>query len=202
MKYLPLQPDKAPGADKLYKSKMRCCCHPVNSMFFGVVACPCPDLNFDGKIHIKHVCISRIATRMYTNTSFSHEISINIMLKNGQWGELADYENNDWKSSKIIALIAEHYSLTEEIENWLELQYKSHTKGQKHSSKIVTIKNDDIIFSGKYKYVNEASNSRNILLTTLKLVIRNKRGDLIYEDCSCDLNFMKKAMVGVGENVR
>ena len=171
-------------------------------MFLGVVARPRPELNFDGKIHIERVCTSRIATRMCTNTSFSHEIPINIMLKNGEWKQLADYENDKWQSKEIIALIAEHYSLTEEIENRLELQYKSHTKGHRHSSKIVTIKNDDIIFSGKYKYVDEAGASRDIQLTDLKLVVRNKKGDLIYEDCSCDSNFMKKAMVRVGEKLR
>ena len=58
LKYLPLQPGETPGADKLYKSKMRCCCHPVKSMFLGVVARPRPELNFDGKIHIEHVCTS------------------------------------------------------------------------------------------------------------------------------------------------
>ena len=83
LKYLPLQPGEAPGADKLYRSKMRCRRHPVKSMFLGVVARPRPDLNFDGKIHIERVCKTRPLTRMCTHTSFSNDICINLMLKKG-----------------------------------------------------------------------------------------------------------------------
>ena len=39
-------------------------------------------------------------------------------------------------------------------------------------------------------------------LTDLKLVVRTMRGNLIHEDCSCNLKFMKEAMVRVWEKLR
>ena len=136
LKHLPLQPGEAPGSDKLYRSKMRCRCHPVKSMFLGVVARPRPHLHFDGKIHIERFSKTRPSTRMCTHTSFSHDICINLMLKKGQWMDLADFKNDDWTTAEVLSLIAEHYNLTEDVEKRLELQYNSHTKGELHGKKL------------------------------------------------------------------
>ena len=50
--------------------------------------------------------------------------------------------------------------------------------------------------------MDEMGASCDLQLTDLKLVVRTMRGNLIDEDCSCDLNFMKEAMVREGEKLR
>ena len=55
IKRLPLQPGEEEGDDLIPQPKMRSRCHPIKSMFMGVVGRPREDKNFNGKIYLERI---------------------------------------------------------------------------------------------------------------------------------------------------
>ena len=54
-------------------------------MFMGVIAPPCPEHNFDGKICIKQISREETTKQKSHNQHFSYSYIINNEIKNGEW---------------------------------------------------------------------------------------------------------------------
>ena len=57
-------------------------CYPVKVMYLGVVACPNPEHDFDGRVFLKHISNREPAQRTSRNKKFSVDIDVNKEIKN------------------------------------------------------------------------------------------------------------------------
>ena len=65
--------------------------HPTKVIFLAVVSCPIEGKNFNGKIYLKRVSDTEIYKRKTLCEKFSHQISVNKIVKN-EWHKCIDKE--------------------------------------------------------------------------------------------------------------
>jgi hypothetical protein len=85
LKHLPRAPFEEEGIDNLRPRKVISRCHPVKTMFMGIVTAPLDEHNFSGKIRI--IRLSK-QYRLQQNTyhqRFHDDHDVNQLLKNGDW---------------------------------------------------------------------------------------------------------------------
>ena len=182
IKRLPLQSHEKPGDDFIPQPKIRSRRFPIKCMFMGVVGRPIPERNFDGKILLERVSTEKIRQMGMADTNFDHKIKVNEDLKNGGWKELINDSSNDVTVEELLTQISIFYDLDNDVSERLELQMIK--EGNKY----------DILPA------NFVVNIDNVKRMQLK--VRNKKGDSMQVDCSCDSKFMLKIMNKVGSEIR
>ena len=61
------------------------------------------------------------------------------MIKPGHWKELGNYFDGEdlWTVDEVLDTIAVYYDLNASIADYLELQYSTHSSGEKRTKKVV-----------------------------------------------------------------
>lgn len=82
----------------------------VKVMYLGVVACPNPEHDFDGRVFLKRVSNREPAQRTSQNKKFSVDIDVNKEIKNGGWVECV---NDNMTVAEALENIYTNYDLDE-----------------------------------------------------------------------------------------
>lgn len=110
------------GADFVRFSSVRSRRHPVKVMFLGVIACPHPEKEFDGKLHMERVSRLKTLARMSRQKSFSDDVLINEELKAGGWRE---YHTDGMTFEDLLAdVIIASYCLEADVAERLDFTYR------------------------------------------------------------------------------
>ena len=171
---------------------------PVKSMFMGVVGRPLPHRNFNGKIHLERVSKKRDIQKYTRHTNFCDDALLNSEIVSSEWKKLvaSDLQIN---VAELKQLIFEYYDLDEAVVDRLEFSFKSKI-GKNGNDKLVVIEDDGKNINTKKVRKNDDPNlpAVDILIEDIELKVRQKLGDEVEEDASCDSEFMLSAMDRVG----
>ena len=105
--------------------------------------------------------------------------------------------------AELKQLIIEYYDLEEAVVDRLEFSSKSKI-GKNGNNKLVGIEDDGKNINTKKVRKNDDPNlpAVDIIIEDIKLKVRQKLGDEVEDDASCDSEFMLSAMDRVGVAIR
>ena len=86
IKKLPLGKLETPGDENVIMPKMLSRRFPIKAMFMGVVGCPIPHRNFDGKILLEIVSEKVVVSNLSCHQNFTDDVILNqaIKMENGE----------------------------------------------------------------------------------------------------------------------
>ena len=205
IKFLPRQPtERTSNEDHYHPERLASRRFATKVMFMGVVACPHPEHNFNGKILLKRVSkkVKSKQNQFYKNISDNFEINKSI---HKEWRDLNDFETNPDIS------VGEYLDMLELVGDWeidddtrehLRIRYRSYspTTG-KH--KWNTMSEDEKML-GKLARLDKANPTTKLPLALehLHLQFLRANGEEYDLDCTCDSAFMKANMLDIGEKIR
>ena len=152
----------------------------------GVVLPPFPDHNFDGKICNIRVSKLQKYDRGGCHQNFSDVGYVNAALKDGEWTELVV---DNMTLGDLKEVLQQTYDLDDEIVQRLALRYYRTDKNEKEKPHYIS---KDTAWFDRERFA----------FKDISLVVKTEKGDERQVDCSCDSDFMKEAMVKVGEATR
>ena len=200
LKVLPTGLNEEKGMGEIKRPKMLSRRYPIKTMFLGVVCRPIPHRNFNGKIHLEHVAKNKFVTTRTAHTYFSFDAVINSEIKSGAWRDLV--AANDEFIGDVRVIISTAYELDECITECLEFYYSTKI-GNNGNTKDVQLE-DNCLFKNEKIRINDDKNvpPRYVKMSDIKLRVRKEIGDEIQVDCSCDSDYMLRAMDRVGAAIR
>ena len=209
LKELPRGSHEPLGTTTMVRPKTRSRRHPCKVMFMGIVAPPCRDCDFDGRVFIERVAIERAYKRIVSHQRFSHSGEINEYLKKreGGWRRIFDeFPNGDATIACVRNKIAELFYLdvfeTERLAFTYETYVPKRRHGRKKKIEVLTAEQDGELLLGNRSIANNEGIERGLTSNDLQLQIRCKAGDKRHEDVSCDSEFMLRVMPEVGRAIR
>ena len=92
-------------------------------MYLGVVACPIPERNFDGRVLLKRVSRKKELKRSAANQRFTDDGQKNAEIREGGWKRCFNREMN---IAQLLEIICETYNLTEEVKARLNVKFETY----------------------------------------------------------------------------
>ena len=182
------------------KGKMLSRRFPIKTMFMGVVARPLPHRNFSGKIYMKQVSTTKYLQTATAHTNFSDDALVNDAIKSKEWKTLVSQAEN--KIEDLIVFLEHTYHLDEYITERLEFYYETKIGNAGNTKKIVM--DDDVTYEDCdiRTETDKSVPTRKVTIQDVNVQVRNRVGDEVQEDCTCDSEYMLTAMKDVGESIR
>ena len=166
----------------------------------GVVARPIPHHNFTGKVWLERVLKTRYINTATAHTNFSDDAIINDEIKSGQWRSLV--HDPDTTIDDVKVLLESAYHLDEYIVDRLELYFITKI-GTMGNTKNVVLEDDDIISSKTIRTEDDENlPARMLSINDVCIRVRNRIGDEVEDDVTCNSEYMIDAMKRVGKAIR
>ena len=172
-------------------------------MFMGVVACPHPDQNFNGKILMQRVSktIKSKQNQFYKNISDNFEINKSI---HKEWRGLHDFEANpDISVGEFLDKLqqVDEWEIDDDTRSHLRIRYCTYSPKTGKTKWNMLAEDDKML--GRVGRVDKQSSVRMpIMLKHLHLQYLRERGEDYDLDCTCDSDFMKANMLNIGQKIR
>ena len=201
LKHLPKAPWEEEGIDRLVRPRIVSRRHPVKVMYLGVVARPRENFDFDGRVYLERVSKKKVITKETTHTRFTDDVIMNADLRQNGWRRLVP-DGSAIKVADLIDSIVEEYDIDEEVAERLEFSYKTFVGNQGNEKGIRYGDTDSLPSRTRRNSQDNTVQAIPVTLNDITLQVRNKQGDEIEDDVSCDSEFMLGVMDRVGEALR
>ena len=203
LKVLPLtEEEKGRNSNKVprySRPKIRSRRYPVKVMYFGIVAAPVEDRNFDGRVYLKRVSRRKKLTRATRNSRFSVNVLINqAMVEGTVWRTIIEEENYNISTAEVANTLVEMYDLDEFVGDRLVFSYYTYINNKK------TVKNlaDTQTFNELGVRTTEEGTQVPLTVDDVSVQVMMRRGDEVDEDITCDSNFMLDTIPDVAQTIR
>ena len=149
-------------------------------MFMTATVQPVPHLDFNCKIFMERLLLTRFITSATAHSNFCDDALVNEAIKHREWRDIIS--STDATVGNIIEDIAESFNLDEYIIDRLEVSYRTKI-GSNYNTPNVKLEDGDI-FSSIMIRIDDDKNipPRPLIITDLNIQARNQIGDLVEED--------------------
>ena len=191
--------------------KVRTRRHPCKVMFMAVVAPPIEEQNFSGIIYFRRVGNVREQKRESHNQNFHSLYTINGQLRMGEWKDLIDVStSSSLLPSNLLMRIGVEYTLPPLISENLCFLYESFEYKSKKRDIIkrkwvqIDKKDNKPLLVNRFKKVvqNGQLISKPVNLSDLHLRVNQQPGHPMWDDVSCNSDFMMKVVDDIGDSIR
>ena len=100
---------------------------PTKVMFMGVVACPQPRYNFDGRVYLHRVSQTKRLARASKNKRFSVDVDVVQAIVSGEWKR--QLMTDGMTVEELLEELRTHYDLDEYVSERLVIGYETYTRG-------------------------------------------------------------------------
>ena len=144
---------------------------------------------------------------MSRNKNFTEDVYINEALRKGEWKQ---FVVAGMEVEELTQQIADNYELDEYVVERLQFVFEMYSAPERrrghgggNKKRIIALSNDDSVSDGGgHVMYDNAGQSRNVSVEELNLVVQQRAGDVVEEDCSCDSLFMLEIMLKVAQSMR
>jgi hypothetical protein len=127
LKILPSNNNEMGQVAQYRRPRIRSRQYPVKVMYLGVVACPQPDKNFDGRVALGRVSIWKTLTRASRNKRFSVDVLVVEAIVKGDWKHQLVMPG--MSVDELLESIKNQYDLDEFVSDRLVIGYETFTLG-------------------------------------------------------------------------
>ena len=173
---------------------------PIKTMFMGVVARPIPHRRFGGKVLMERVSTTKRVQKATSHRNFSDDALVNEAIINGEWKNLIC--STEELVVDILDFISTSYALEEFISQRMEASFVSKIGNAGRVETKVLLPTDVISHVTIRDQDDKNVPPRPLQITDINIRVRNRINDVVEEDCTCDSEYMKKAMDRVGLAIR
>ena len=167
-------------------------------MFLGVVACPRPEHEFDGRVFLKRVAKEKVLTRASPHQRFTDDAILNTEIKNGGWRNMFV---DGMTTGELLDVIVDVNGLEDDVAERLELRYEDWS-GQDGNKTWKSVAKEKELSDCKMRTGRVGTDKREVTIYDVELRVVSKAGDTAVEDVSCDSEFMLAIMDELGTAVR
>ena len=170
---------------------------PTKVTFMGVVACPQPRYNFDGRVYLHRVSQTKRLARASKNKRFSVDVDVVQAIVSGEWKR--QLMTDGMTVEELLEELRTHYDLDEYVSDRLVIGYETFTRGGNKKWKWL----DSADFLNELGMrTNKDGEQVAISMEDLELFVQQEAGDEVEEDITCDSNFMIEKIPQIGQALR
>ena len=166
-------------------------------MFMGVVACPQPRYNFDGRVYLSRVSRTKRLARSSRNKRFSVDVDVVNAIVSGVWKR--QLVTDGMTVEHLLEELKTYYDLDEYVSDRLVMGYATYTRGGNKMWKFLD--SDDLIDEMGMR-TNEEGTQVAVTIDDVELFVQQEAGDEVEEDITCDSNFMMEKIPEIGRALR
>jgi hypothetical protein len=203
VKQLPHQEGEEPGVANYNPERVASRRFATKVMFAGVVACPHPEYDFDGKIYLKRVSETVVAKKAVYYTNIVDEYEANgLMHKSWRTLHLPAVIPNMTVGELLDSFLAiDEFGVDEDTRERLVLRYCTYPPSTAGKKKWVTMTDDQLLLGHCIR--RKAGDALvPITLEDIQLAAVRWSGDTFERDTTCDSEWMKTHMIEMGEAIR
>ena len=149
---------------------------------------------------MERVSTTKRVKKATSHRNFTDDALVNEAICNGEWRELIG--STEELVVDIIDFICTSYSLEEFIAQRMEASFVSKigNAGRVETKKLSPT--DNISIQKIRVHDDKNIPPRTLMISDINIRVRNRIDDVVEEDCTCDSEYMKKAMDRVGLAIR
>ena len=197
MKILPTTTHEAGQVQPYRPPRIRSRRHPAKVMFLGVVACPQPSNNFDGRVCLHRVSKTKILGRATRNKRFSVDVDVVQAFASGEC--IRNVAAEGMTVAELLEEVATQYDLDGYVADRLVIGYDNYSEGG--IKKWKALAPTDVIDELGMR-IDENGERVQVSNEDLDIFVQQAAGDEVEEDISCDSTFMMRKMPEVGFALR
>jgi hypothetical protein len=203
VKQLPHQEGEESGAANYQPERVASRRFATKVMFAGVVACPHPEHDFDGKIYLKRVSETVEAKKSVYFKQIVDEYEANTLLHKSWRGLHLPAIMENMKVFELLNSLIEfdEFCLDEDIREALVLRYCTYPSSTTDKKKWVTMKEDQLLLQPNIRR-KQGGALEPIKVDDIHLFSVRRAGEFFERDVNCDSAWMKVHMIEMGEAIR